>query len=1135
MSILVQINHKTEYHFDRSVNLSPHVVRLRPAAHCRTPIRAYSLRIEPAQHFLNWQQDPFGNYLARLVFPEKARKLTVEVDVIAEMITINPFDFFLEDYAYRFPFQYDAQLIKELAPYREIKEDGPLLKQWLAGVDLTPRETVYFLVDLNQRLHETIGYVIRMEPGIQTCEESLGLAKGSCRDSAWVLVQALRHLGFAARFVSGYLVQLTADVKSLDGPSGPEQDFTDLHAWAEVYCPGAGWIGLDPTSGLFAGEGHIPLACSPDPLSAAPITGATDRCEVEFRFHNEVRRIHEDPRVTKPYTDEQWAAIEDLGHRVDAELLANDVRLTMGGEPTFVSIDDMDGAEWNIDALGPTKKLLAEDLLRRLKGRFAPGGLLHIGQGKWYPGEQLPRWALSCYWRKDGEPVWRDPTLLGQENTSDGYGPAEAERFIHALVRHLGVDPDDVAPAYEDVWYYLWREGRLPVNVDPLDNKLKDPNERQRIARLFDQGLNRTAGQVLPLRWWGFGTQGGWKSGKWTFRDGRLFLIPGDSSMGFRLPLDSLPYVPDVELDQVPERNPFEPVEPLRSPYDPVARRYSRLVGPALDHLRAPQTIREQGGNPRHMAARYGRVTPLEESHQDQRAQVAWPVDLHPDLVRTALCIEPREGRLYCFMPPLTHLEHWLDLVLCIEDTAAELRMPIIIEGYEPPRDHRLQKLAVTPDPGVIEVNIHPAESWDQLVRDTNILYEEARLARLGTEKFMLDGRHTGTGGGNHVTLGGPTPADSPLLRKPDLVQSLLTYWQHHPSLSYLFSGLFIGPTSQAPRVDEARDDRLYELQIAFQQMPAGEVPQPWIVDRVLRNLLTDVTGNTHRTEFCIDKLYSPDTASGRQGLVEFRGFEMPPHARMSLAQLALLRTLVARFWKEPYARKPVRWGTELHDRFLLPHYVRQDFEEVICDLRRTGYPFDAAWFDPFFEFRFPHVGDLVTDNGIHVELRAGIEPWHVLGEEVTAQGTARFVDSSVERMQVKVNGMIGDRHVLACNGRRVPLRPTGKRAEFVAGVRFKAWNPPSGLHPTIPSDNPLVFEIVDTWNRASLGGCTYYVAHPGGRSDEAFPVNAYEAESRRIARFRLMGHTPGLIDPPPEEPAGEHPYTLDLRYRPGC
>ncbi|AGA89395.1 hypothetical protein Thimo_0543 [Thioflavicoccus mobilis 8321] len=1131
MSIQVAINHKTEYRFDRPVGLSPHIVRLRPAAHCRTPILSYSLRVEPDEHLINWQQDPFGNYLARLVFPRRAKALSIEVDVIAEMITINPFDFFLEDSAQHFPFVYDPQLAKELGPYLEVKEHGPRLMAWLAELDRSEQDTVDFLVALNQRLQQDVGYVIRMEPGVQGAEQTLSRGQGSCRDSGWLLVQILRHLGLAARFVSGYLVQLTTDVKPLDGPSGPVRDFTDLHAWAEVYVPGAGWIGLDPTSGLFAGEGHIPLACTPDPVSAAPITGATEPCESNLYFHNRVERIHEDPRVTRPYTTEQWRAIAALGHRVDEELAAHDVRLTMGGEPTFVSIDDMDGAEWNIAALGPNKKRLAEDLLGRLWRRFAPGGLLHRAQGKWYPGEPLPRWALSCYWRKDGQPIWHDPALLADEHTDHGQGPDQAARFAQELAKRLGVDPDLATPAYEDVFYYLWREARLPANVDPLDSKLEDPLERARIARLFEQELGRVAGFVLPLRWQGGYPEGGWQSGRWTPRSGNLFLVPGDSPIGLRLPLDALPHVPDEVLDRDPERSPFEPRADLAR-FDEIARRYGRVMSPHA----APQALREQGPRPDDLARRYDRIAPHGEPPQATAEQsLPSPTTTVSDLVRTALCVEPRDGRLYVFFPPLMHLEHWLELVTAVEATAERLATPVVIEGYEPPRDHRLLKLAVTPDPGVIEVNVHPARDWDELAAITEALYEEARLARLGTEKFLLDGRHTGTGGGNHVTLGGPTPADSPLLRRPDLVQSLLTYWQHHPSLSYLFSGLFVGPTSQAPRVDEARDDSLYELEIAFQQMPVGLVPQPWIVDRLLRNLLVDVTGNTHRTEFCIDKLYSPDTATGRQGLVEFRAFEMPPHPRMSLAQMLLLRALVARFWQAPYTRRAVRWGTELHDRFLLPHFVREDFKDVICDLERAGYPFRLEWYEPFFEFRFPHYGDLITDNGIDLELRAAIEPWLVLGEEVTAQGTARYVDSSVERLQVKVTGMLDERHVVACNGRRVPLRPTGRKGEYVAGVRFKAWSPPSGLHPTIPAHNPLIFDVVDTWNRRSLGGCTYYVAHPGGRSYETFPVNAYEAESRRIARFRQMGHTPGLMDPPVEEHAGDHPYTLDLRYRPGC
>ena len=1149
MAIHASIHHLTHYRYDRPVTLGPQIIRLRPAPQSRTRVISHSLKVSPQPHFVNHQQDPYGNWLARFVFPEPVTEFRIEVDLVADMSVYNPFDFFIEDSAEHWPFDYPEDLSDDLSIYRRAEPAGPLLQRFLDAVPKGRVRTIDFLVELNRRVHEAVDYTIRMEPGVHTPEETLQKGSGSCRDSGWLLVQALRHLGIAARFVSGYLIQLAPDVKALDGPSGTEVDFTDLHAWVEAYLPGAGWVGLDPTSGLLTGESHIPLAATPHYRNAAPISGgfsSAGQPEVDFAFDMQVRRVSEHPRITKPFSDAAWSALNAAGRQVDDALNAQDLRLTMGGEPTFVSIDDMEGAEWNIAALGPTKKGLAEELLLRLKRQFAPGGMLHLGQGKWYPGEQLPRWALSCYWRKDGAPVWQDEALMGDERHDQGQGPEEAARFIRTLATKLGVDADHAQPAHEDVFYYLWKEARLPANVNPLDSKLKDPVERARLARLFSQGLDRIAGYALPLRW--ADRKGGWVSVRWTLRDGNLFLIPGDSPMGYRLPLDALPYVPDAELDTHPPRDPFEPVAPLAAPrrldqppgvttggptgaYDEIAQRYSRLVEPNQPR----QPINEQGLHPDEIARRHGREALPEDHRQPLAEQASLPDDYPAKLVRTALCIEAREGRLYCFMPPLTHLEHWLELVAALEATAAETDQRIIIEGYEPPRDARLQKLAVTPDPGVIEVNVHPASSWDDLVRDTQILYEEARQTRLATEKFMLDGRHTGTGGGNHVTLGGPTPADSPLLRKPDLIQSLITYWQHHPSLSYLFSGTFIGPTSQAPRVDEARDDSLYELAIAFQQMPAGQVTQPWIVDRVLRNLLVDVTGNTHRTEFCIDKLYSPDSASGRQGLVEFRAFEMPQHARMSLAQMLLLRALVARFWKQPYTRAPIRWGTELHDRFLLPHFVRQDFEDVICDLQRAGYAFESAWFDPFFEFRFPHYGDLVTANGIRLELRGAIEPWHVLGEEVTAQGTARFVDSAVERMQIKVNGLTDTRHIVSCNGRRLPLRPTGRKGESVAGVRFKAWSPPSGLHPRIPAQGPLIFDVVDLWNRASLGGCSYYVSHPGGRAEERFPVNSYEAESRRIARFRHMGHTPGDIDPPPEEPAGEYPFTLDLRWMSGC
>lgn len=1103
MAIRVAINHKTEYHYDRLVNLSPQVVRLRPAAHTRTPIHSYSLKVLPEKHFINWQQDPFGNYLARLVFPEKTRILSVEVDLVAEMVVINPFDFFLEKHAEHYPFKYSTKLARDLTPYLAINANGPLLKQWLAGINRSRMQTNDFLVALNQRLQQDIGYNIRMEPGIQKCDETLSLRRGSCRDTAWLLVQILRHLGLASRFVSGYLIQLKADEKALDGPSGTDHDFTDLHAWAEVYLPGAGWVGLDPTSGLFAGEGHIPLACTPNPVSAAPITGASDKAEVEFYFHNEVQRIHEDPRVTLPYSDSQWQEINRLGRQVDTVLQKNDVRLTMGGEPTFVSIDDMEGAEWTIAALGEKKRQLAGELLQRLQQRFAPGAALHYGQGKWYPGEVLPRWALGCFWRTDGVPVWHDPKWIAQEDHHHQYGAEDAQRFMAVLCRYLGIDNDIVQAGYEDVYYYLWKEGALPENVDALDNKLDNPQERKRLRALFERGIDKVTGYALPLKWDSLRAKPGWRSSAWSFRRGHMFLLPGDSPMGYRLPLDSLPWVEDRERHTEPARCTFEPRPELGDIYGEVARRYAEFIeGPAQ-----PQGIHEQ------------------EAEADE---------VSAELIHTALCVEPRDGRLYVFLPPVTHLEHYLDLVRCIEATAAELEIPVCMEGYEPPSDHRLKRLAITPDPGVIEVNIHPAHDWDELVSNTQALYEEARLTRLGTEKFMLDGRHTGTGGGNHVTIGGATPADSPMLRRPDLLQSLLTYWQHHPGLSYLFSGLFIGPTSQAPRVDEARDDSLYELEIAFQQIPQGEQPTPWLVDRLLRNLLTDLTGNTHRAEFCIDKLYSPGSVSGRLGLVEFRAFEMPPHARMSAVQMLLLRALIARFWQQPYRKKPVHWGTELHDRFMLPHYVWADLRDVICDLQGADFPLQLEWFAPFQEFRFPHIGS-VTNQDIELEIRTAVEPWHVLGEEVTAQGTSRYVDSSVERVQVKVSGMTDGRHVVLCNGRRVPLRPTGRRGEFVAGVRFKAWQPPSGLHPTMEVHTPLVFDLLDTWNQRAIGGCTYHAGHPGGRHEETFPINANEAESRRISRFWSHGHSPGKVEAPLEESSLDYPYTLDLRNQPVC
>ncbi|WP_265531479.1 transglutaminase family protein [Pseudomonas saponiphila] len=1089
MSIHVALHHVTHYRYDRAVELGPQIVRLRPAPHSRTRILAYALKVEPEGHFINWQQDPQGNYLARLVFPEKTTELRIEVDLLAEMAVFNPFDFFLEPYAQQIPFSYAADERRELAPYLETLPLTPTFQAYLEAIPRTPLPTVDFLVGLNQRLSDHIAYLIRMEPGVQTPEQTLVKASGSCRDSAWLLVQLLRHLGLAARFVSGYLIQLTADVKALDGPSGTEVDFTDLHAWCEVYLPGAGWIGLDATSGLFAGEGHIPLACSPDPSSAAPISGLVEPCECQFSHAMSVERIWEAPRVTKPYTDEQWMAIQALGRQIDDELLAGDVRLTMGGEPTFVAIDDPDGAEWNTAALGPNKRRLAGELFQRLRQRYAPRGLVHFGQGKWYPGEQLPRWSLNAYWRRDGVPIWHDPALIADEHQDYAADAQMAGRFLATVAERLKLPARFVFPAYEDNFYYLWREGRLPLNVSAEDSRLEDALERQRLRKVFSQGLDKVIGQVLPLARTAKGDQ--WQSGRWYLRDTHCRLVPGDSPLGYRLPLASQPWVTAAEY-------------PFIHPQDP---------NQDFAELPAPSQLADIA----EAAAAQERVPAIDQSAD-------W-------LTRTALCAEAREGRLYLFMPPLERLEDYLQLLSVIEATAAELQCPVLLEGYEPPADPRLGNFRVTPDPGVIEVNVQPSVSWDELVERTEFLYEQARQTRLTSEKFMIDGRHTGTGGGNHFVLGGATPGDSPFLRRPDLLRSLISYWHNHPSLSYLFSGLFIGPTSQAPRVDEARNDALYELEIAFAQMPTpGEECAPWQVDRLLRNLLIDVTGNTHRAEFCIDKLYSPDGATGRLGLLELRAFEMPPHARMSLVQQLLLRALVARFWREPYApARLARWGTELHDRFLLPHFIEQDFADVLQELKAAGYPLQAEWFAAHREFRFPKVGDYAV-AGIELELRQALEPWHVLGEEGAAGGTVRYVDSSLERLQVRVSGLTPERHVLTCNGVPVPLQPTGRVGEFVAGVRFRAWQPANCLQPMIAVHAPLVFDLLDTWMQRSLGGCQYHVAHPGGRNYDSLPVNANEAESRRMARFFRHGHSPGSLRAAPPSSNQEMPMTLDLR-----
>jgi uncharacterized protein (DUF2126 family)/transglutaminase-like putative cysteine protease len=1081
--VRVLVQHRSRYHYPEPALLGPQLIRLRPADHARARIETYRLDVRP-EHHIHWQRDPHGNRIARVTF--KSGQAIAELDIVVELAVdikpVNPFDFFVDDRAKKIPFTYPDDLASELGIFLDTGDPAYFLgrraTELLKEIPSTG-DTVGLLVEVNRVVRERVNYVIRDEAGVWTPEETLQQGRGSCRDSAVLIVGLLRARGIAARFVSGYLIQLTDEGMIPNEPKGVARDVVDLHAWAEAFIPGAGWIGLDGTSGLLTGEGHIPLAATATPSHASPLDGTSNVGASHVEFSTSIARLGHEVRPTAPFTDEIWEQLLAGGDRADAVLANAGLTVTVGGEPTFTARDNVANEEWQGGALGPDKWAKGRALADDLRDRMARGGFVLHRMGKHYPGESMPRWALDIIARRDGRALWPDRQLRPNATLSD------VRRFGTALARRLGVGAH-LQPAFEDPWEVVRTEAELPPDVDPRKAGLDDPEERRRLAKILGQGVGTVAGWVLPLT---RSTADTWISETWQFRRGHLFLLPGDSPIGLRLPLGSLAYAapPPVWLD---------------APDEPDPRRGETDEEP------------EQDAMGRKVAKRW----------QGNRAG-------EPGLgIRTALALELREGEIWVFLPPIGRFGDFCDLIDVLDATRAEIGIDCHLEGYSPPPSPELRRFAVTPDPGVLEVNVPPTYSCREAAELHATVFDAALATGLTAERYMLDGRLAGSGGGNHITIGAPTSMASPWLVRPDMLASLLAFTQHHPSLSYMFTGLFVGPTSQAPRVDEARHDALYELEVALPRLHELPRPPAWQVDALLRNLLVDVAGSTHRAEISIDKLFEPYTSYGRQGLVELRAYEMPPHPRMAAAQVVFVRALVAALAGEPYKHSLVRWGPELHDRFLLPYYLWRDFEDVLAHLASRGVGLPADAYRPFVELRCPLVGSLDVAGHATVEIRNAIEPWHVLGEDATQTGTARYVDSSMERLEVRTHGLDEERYLVAVNGVALPMRRAAGRDVRVGGVRFRAWCPPHALHPHLGIHHPVRIDVVDTWAKRGVVGGAYHVWHPEGRSYDSPPLTRVEASARRAARFTLEGPTPWPVRPRSADPHPEQPYTLDLR-----
>ena len=1099
MSTRIALTHRMDLRFDRQVQLSTHWLRLRPAPHTKATLEAYSLKVEPDTSFLNWVRDPYENYLARLDLPEPVSGLGLVVEVIAELVPANPFNFLVEPYAFKYPFAYPSHHAKELAPYLRIGQQSPAVLAWLDGLTLAPGYITERLGELNLKLNKTFPATQDSRPGIVDLEAMLRQGRGSNSDLAWLLTLSLRSLGLAARFTSGYLAM----------PASAEGgvDMAKLHAWSEVYLPGAGWVGLDPSVGVFTAEGHIPLATAPEPLRTLPVVGYVEACQETFREDISLRRLLPKP-VSWPYGESQWADMQALGAKIDAESSAQAVDLSVAIDLAFVSAYYAGEPEWTTAALGPNKRQVAAELLDRLRKRLAPGGVLHLGQCDWYSGEAVPRWRLGSFFRADGVPVWRNPELLGFRQVSFPISPSDAKRFAELLAANLGIAPDFIQPAHEDGLHQLWTNRGI-FDYAPRAEDLREPARRHALAELLSQNQGEPTGFVLPMRW--DGARSAWASGSWKFRRNTLYLTPGDFSMGYRLPLASLLAGNQGAEESDPERCPFEEREALAPDTGELSARFASFTDSPNPEL---------------------------EAADDPTADIRRPP-------RTAVCIQVRHGRLFVFLPPLTHLEHYLDLVAAIESAAEKTGIPVMLEGYEPPEDFRLCRLLAEPEPGILKLSLPAAHGFERRQELTAAAYREAEACGLRAERILTDGKREPPGGRSAMRLGGKTPADSPFLQCPQLLRSLIVYWQRHPCLSYFFAGRSIGPGGAAPRPDEGRDDALYELSTALQRFPAGANPMPWLPDRLLRHLLADAAGDMKRAELRIDHLYPPERSSLRLGKIQIRSFETPPDPRMAMLQSLLVGGILAHLAKTPTSSALTDWGPALHDRFMLPRMLWDDLQAVLRDLDGAGLPFQLDWFEAFHALHFPVLGRVQTGD-LGLRLRHAHEPWPVLAEETTASGVARFVDSANARVEVTCTGLTPSRYALVCNGHRTPLQETGVAGEWVCGVRFKAFNPPSTLHPTKPPVNRLSFDLVDLWTGKVVMGCTYFpprpavtglaapvsTTEPGGDgkpSDRPTSIPVIMPSWSAGGGFLPKGSGLQRIIPPPLQFDPRHPYLLDL------